>query len=436
MTSSGASKPLLWQACALRLGRRGWGGGARPAPGWVGLVALALVLAWAPGGAAQQPVAVFSEPGTPVVAAEVLIATGMPGEEWAPGLAYLAARSVISPILPRLDSLGAQLTMRPGKDAISFSLVAAPDAWQEASRILLLALFRDPVEAAAVERERLAVRAELAGREANPVDVLTREADAAVFGPEHAWGRSEVGYADSVQRFDVAAVDSFLRNALIPERTAVGVVGPVDGEAATRHLLTFFEGALWRRPEVEPARPLASPVRRRYSSITTWIVASYRFPVGADLEALRLLADQVEQVLAFGPQQRSVYDTYAQVLPRPGGGELRLQLAVPPGESDQWAERVREAVSRFANRTLPEEEFRALLRSYRGRRLLALNAPEARAREAARALFLNGAVGALVELDDLSPARLRAAARALDAPVLVLLGPFEGEGDTAGEGED
>ncbi|CAN5360068.1 hypothetical protein BH24GEM3_BH24GEM3_11820 [soil metagenome] len=395
------------------------------------VLALVLALGAAVPAAAQLPIAVLSEPGTTVVATEVLIATGRSdGEEWPPGMAYLAARSVIQPILPRLDSLGAELTVRPGKDAISFSLVAAPDAWEVASRILMLALFRDPVEGAAVERQRRAVHAELVGREANPVDVLAREADAAVFGPEHPWGRSEVGYASSIQQLTAAAVDNFLRTAFTAERTVVGVVGPADVESATQHLRPYFEDTERERPEVRPAQPLDSPVRRRYDSITTWIAASYRLPAGADLEALRMLADLSAQSLAFGPRQRSVYDAHAQVTPWAGGGELRLQVAVPPGEAEQWAQRVREAVTRFAAQPLPEDEFRALLRSYLGRRLLELSTPEARAREAARSLYLGGSAEKLPELEELTPARLRAAARSLNPPVLVLLGPFV---DDAGE---
>ncbi|HEV2131714.1 MAG TPA: hypothetical protein VGR27_11455, partial [Longimicrobiaceae bacterium] len=324
---------------------------------WVAGLLLALG-AVAPAAAQQPPIAVFSEPGTTVVATDVLIATGRSdGEEWPPGLAYLAARSVILPILPRLDSLGAELTMRPNKDAISFSLVAAPDAWEVASRILMLALFRDPVEGPAVERARRAIHTELVGREANPVDVLAREADAAVFGPDHPWGRSEVGYASSIQQLTAAAVDNFLRTAFTAERTVVGVVGPAEVEGATRHLLPYFEDTERERPEVGPAQPLESPVRRRYDSITTWIAASFRLPANADLEAVRMLADLSAQALAFGPRQRSVYDAHAQVIPRAGGGELRLQVAVPPGETDQWAERVREAVARFARQPLAEDEF-------------------------------------------------------------------------------
>jgi predicted Zn-dependent peptidase len=132
---------------------------------------------------AQEHVVVRAEPGTPVVAVEVLVAAG-PAEETAEqaGLAYLTARVATAPIRPILDSLGARLTVQAHKDALGFTLTAAPEAWQEATRTLLVALFRDPADSLAMVRERAALRAELIGREASPADALAREVDAAVFG--------------------------------------------------------------------------------------------------------------------------------------------------------------------------------------------------------------------------------------------------------------
>ncbi len=383
--------------------------------------------ALAQGGApnAAPRFAVIPEPGTTVVATEVLIATPTGEENGQPGIAYLAGRAVTEPVIARLDSLGADLNVRVGKDAVSFSLVAAPDAWEEASRILLLALFRDPVDSLAIERERRAIRAELAGRAANPLDVLARTTDAAAFGPEHPWGRSEVGDANTIGRFRLADVDGFLRTYFLAERAVVAIVGPVEVESATAHLLPFFRGTEWTPPVAEPAAPLESPVRSRYNTITTWISASYPFSASADVEALRMLAELASETLAFGPHQRSIYDAQVQVLPRPGGGELRLQIAVPPGESDRWAGQLQQAVSQFADRRLTPDEFRTRLRSYQGRRLLELSSPEARAQEAARRLFLTGDAGPTLDLEDLNRTRLQLAAWSLGTPVLVLLGPFE-----------
>ncbi|HEV2146967.1 MAG TPA: hypothetical protein VGR37_06175 [Longimicrobiaceae bacterium] len=377
---------------------------------------------------AQDRVVVRPEPGTPMVAMEVLIAAG-PADE-APeqaGLAYLTARAATRPIRPILDSLGAHLTLQAHKDALSFTLLAAPDAWREASRTLLVALFRDPADSIATVRERAALRAELIGREASPADALAREVDAAVFGPEHPWRRPAAGYSRTVEKLRLTDVDGFLRAHLVPERTVVAVVGPVDAAGAREHLAPFFRGTAWQPPGVEPAAPLDSPIRQDYNSITAWIAASYPFPADVDAEAVRLLGELVVEGLSFGPSRRSVYNARAEVVRRAEGGELRIQIVVPPREVDAWAGRIDEAVAQYAQRALPSARFAERVRRFRGLRLRELDTPEARAQTAAREAFLGGdAAGRLVELDALDAEGLLSVARALRRPTLVVLGPFEG----------
>ncbi|HEX6041662.1 hypothetical protein, partial [Longimicrobium sp.] len=180
-----------------------------------------LALAAAPA-AAQERVIVRAEPGTPVVAAEVLIAVGPADEaEGKEGITYLTARAVTAPILPVLDSLAAQLDVEQHKDAVSFTITAAPDNWQEAMRTLLVALFRDPVDSVATVRQRTAVAAELTAREASPADALARVLDAAVFGKDHPWGRPAVGSARTVGRIAVREVDAFLRSGFTADRALV-----------------------------------------------------------------------------------------------------------------------------------------------------------------------------------------------------------------------
>jgi zinc protease len=393
----------------------------------VAALLLAGLLAAAGGArtaAAQTRIAVLPEPGTPVVATEVLVAAGTADEDDAKaGLAYLAARAIVEPVRASLDSLGARLDVRDEKEALAFSLVAAPDAWPEASRILLVALLRDPVDSLAVVRERRAIRQELAGRAANPGDALTREIDLALYGPDHPWHRPDAGYSATISQISLFDVDAFLRANLTPARTLVTVVGPVGETAVREHLRAFFGSAPLDIPIVEGASPARRPVRKEYNSITTWVAVNYRFPPAPDLEALRLLADLVAQALSFGPSQRSVYNVRSEVLPRVGESEIRFQLVVPPQEADRWAERVEQIVASLAAEPMQAPLFAERLRHYRGRRLVELNSPEARAREAARTQLLTGTPSPLIDTEDLTPARLRAAARSLDAPVVVFLGP-------------
>lgn len=395
----------------------------------VPVLALAALLLPAAARAQAERITVRPEPGTPVVAAELLLAVGA-AEESAEqaGIAYLTARSATDPVRPALDSLGAHLEVTARKEALAFTLIAAPEVWEEAMRRLVAGLFRDPASAAAAERQKRALVEELEAREASPADALAREADAAVFGEGHPWGRPAVGYASTVETLAAADVEVFLRRFFTPDRAAVAVAGPVDPEAARSLLRTLLDAPPLELAPPEPPRPVGEEVRKQYGSITAWVSASYPFGAGADVEALRLLAYLARERLSFGPSRRSVYNARADVRLFPGGGELRVQVVVPPAEADQWAARLREEVGSFAAAPLSPALFGDRLRRWRGVRLLEMDAPEARARALAERLLMPGpAAGALVETDGLSSQRLHAAARALPAPVTVILGPFEEE---------
>lgn len=398
---------------------------------WIGFAAAALLLAAAPMEA-QERVVVRAEAGTPVVAAEVLIAVGPADEaEGKEGITYLTARSVTAPILPVLDSLAAHLEVEQQKDAVSFTVTAAPDNWQEAVRTLLVALFRDPVDSVATVRQRTATVAELTAREASPADALARQVDAAVFGEDHPWGRPAVGTARSVGRINVREVDAFLRTGFTADRAVVAIVGPVDRGAA-RVVEAFMDPGPLRTTEVDPPAPADEPVRQQYQAITAWVAAVYPFGADADEEAVRMLARLALERVSFGPLRPQVYDARAEVVRHPGGGELRLEMVVPPREAEEWAERLADAVDEFARAPLDEPVFAERLRRYRGERLLELETPEARARALARAALLGTSTTRLADLDGLTAARLHQAARSLSDPVVVFLGPFVEEEDEGG----
>jgi predicted Zn-dependent peptidase len=391
--------------------------------------ALAFALAAALLGApalAQDRIHVRSEPGSPVVTVEVLLAAGPADEpEGQEGVAYLAARAVVAPVLPVLDSLGARLRVEGGKDAVSMTLTAAPDAWDEATRTLLVALFRDPLEASAVTRQRAAIVAELSAREASPADALEREVDAAVWGRNHPWGRPAVGTAASVGRIEPAAVETFLRRAFSQERALVAVVGPVERADVNARVLAFLEPGPLRGGEVPPPVRGDTAVHTEYNAITAWVSASYRFGADADAESIRMLGSMVLDQVGFGPSRRSVYDAGAAVVRHAGGGELRIHLVVPPREAEAWGARIREAVAGLAASALPENVFAERARRFRGRRLLELDSPEARADAVARAALVGDRGDPVTAVQSVTAERLHAAARSLEAPVLVFLGPFE-----------
>lgn len=389
------------------------------------LLAALVTLLTARPAAGQERLVVLSEPGTPVIATEVLLDVHpRDADEVVPGLGYLTARAVVAPVRPVLDSLGARLVVQPRRDALSFSLVSAPDAWEESVRTLLVALFRDPIDPEVVERERRALRTELLAREQSPADVLLREVDAAFFGAGHPWEQPAAGRPEEVQHLEPEAVDRFLRSNLTPERAIVAVAGPVVAQEAREFLRPFLSGAERTPPPFPSPSPADSPVRRDYNSITTWVSVSYQVPRGADVEALRMLSALVTEEISFDTRRRSVYDFQGSLSLFPGGGELRFQMVVPPWEADRWGDEMQRAVAALAQEPLYPAVFAQRLRRYRGQRLLELATPEARAEEAARRLFTTGEISeAAPDFDALTPERLHEAARSLESPTLVYLGP-------------
>jgi predicted Zn-dependent peptidase len=255
--------------------------------------------------------------------------------------------------------------------------------------------------------------------------------DEAVFGAGHPWGRPAVGSAATVRRLRPSEVDAFLRSGFTADRAVIAIVGPVPRDAGEA-LSGFMEPGPLRATEVDAPTPATEPVRQSYQAITAWVAAAYPFGEDADEEAIRMLARLALQRVSFGVQRPQVYDSRAEVVRHAGGGELRIELVVPPSEAEEWGGRVRQAVAEYAGAPLPDAMFADRLRRFRGERLLELESPEARARALARDVLLGLPTARLTDADALTPQRLRAAAQALGDPVIVYLGPFEEDKPAAG----
>jgi hypothetical protein len=111
--------------------------------------------------------------------------------------------------------------------------------------------------------------------------------------------------------------------------------GPVDAAAAQEHLATFLRGTPWQPPRTEPPAPLESPVRR---STAPSPPGSRRATPSSEWTRSGEAAGRAGGGgLSFGPSRRSVYNARAEVVRRAEGGELRIQIVVPPREVDVWA---------------------------------------------------------------------------------------------------
>lgn len=389
----------------------------------------ATVIAWLvlPMGqvVAQERVAVLTESGTPVVATEILLAVGPRDEDESnAGVAHLGARSIMAQIAPALDSLGAVASVHATKDALSFSIIAAPEVWEDATRIAIDGIFRETPDRTTVIGERQAVLDELRGRLANPADAATRELDAAYFGEYHPWGRPEVGTIESVGRLTFEEVATFLEEEFRPDRAFAAVVGPVEVAEGREHLTRLLGTMIPAPPERVEFEPTLLPVRRNYNSITSWVAASYTFSETADEEGIRFVIFLTSDELSFSPARRTVYDYWSEVTMRVGGGEARIQLVVPPEEADEWADRLRGTIQELSAATMHDDIFEGFVRRYRGERIMSLIAPEERAHLAARQLMVRGELkGVIPDVDGMTQQRMRDAAATLTAPTMMILGP-------------
>jgi zinc protease len=275
-----------------------------------------------------------------------------------------------------------------------------------------------------VRRERQAIVAELRGRASNPADAAILDMDRAFFGAQHPWGRPTVGTPQTLERITLRNVDDFLRDHFTPERTLAAVAGPVEEGQVRAHLIPLLGSGPPAAVELTSFRPAERPVTQDYNSITTWVSASFRFPETGDEEALRFVAYLVTDQLSFSASQRSVFNVWSEVVPRVGAGELRLQVVVPPREAQAWARRLSEVVPALAADPMLEDVFAGHLRRYNGERVMKLLSPEDRAHAAVRQLLVNGRFTSLLpDLDEMTQERMRAAARSLSRPTVVLLGP-------------
>ncbi|MEX2570821.1 MAG: insulinase family protein [Gemmatimonadota bacterium] len=390
---------------------------------WLGVLLCVLGATTARG---QTRIEVLTEPGTPVVATEFLLTVGPADEPNSKGgVAYLGARAVIAQLQPVLDSLGARVAITPQKDALSFSIVSAPEVWEEATEEVVRGLFRESADSVIMERERRSILAELRGRTSNPADAAVREMDNAFFGADHPWGRPIIGTAGSIATLTYSDIDEFLRAHFTPDRALAVVVGPVDAPDARQHLRPLLGSTFPPPVEVIPYRSAGLPIHRDYNSITTWLTASFRFPETADEEAVRFIAYLAAEEISFSLRQRSVYNVSSEVVPRVGSGEIRLQVVVPPEEAEAWSDRVEGMVETLIDGSMPPDVFAGHRRRFYGQRLASLLAPEDRAHAAVRQLFVRGRLGSLVpDPLELTEDSIREAARSLETPAIVLLGPI------------
>ncbi|HEX7052265.1 MAG TPA: insulinase family protein [Longimicrobiales bacterium] len=376
----------------------------------------------------QGRLVILDEPAGTAVGLAVVINAGNAWETAAEsGLGRLAAQAVVERARPRLAALGATASVACDATTVRFSLVLPAPTWQSAAELFFETLFEYPVGADAVARARAAVLEPVRMEEHSFTGDIRAALARARFGRSSRWARPPCGRAETLAALGADDVERMIRTRFLPTRATAAIVGPVDTAAA---------GALLRRwlsdsdlPVLVPAPDPTSGghIRVERATVTTWVALAFPFDRDADIEALRLLGFRIREAVGPSPARPEIFDAAVELERHGDGGALIVYLVTAPDRARDAADTVRELIHRSAAERMPAAEFDALLQRYRGHRLLALAAPEARAMDAALELFFDGAFHPAAErVADLTRSRLRHAADALGTPASAVLGPPPG----------
>lgn len=378
--------------------------------------------------AAQARFIIIDEPRSSAVGVAVVISAGTAWElRPETGLSYLAARSVVEEARTALAPLGGQLAAECDRSGTRLTLALPAASWEQGTELLFEALFERPPSDGAVERARRSILRELQLAEGSDAAEIRIALARIKHGANDRWARPACGTMETIGSLPASSVRRLTQTRFTPYRTVAAVVGPV-GEARPRALLSRYlpESDL---PVLLPTPTRVASATDRISrvernTVTAWVGISFDFKDEVDPETVRLLGFMLGQRVAPAPTRPEIYDATIEVVQHGGGGALVVYLVTAPPQAQKWVEEVRSIVANAAAQELPEPVFEALRHRYTGQRLLRLETPEARARDAALQLFFERSfTPPLRRIEALSPATLQHAAAALGPPTVALLGP-------------
>lgn len=151
-----------------------------------------------------------------------------------------------------LETRGAAIEAAVTEDSTRVTLTSLKQDFPEALRVYADVLRRPAFDAGKLEVERTKAVAEVARQNDQMLEILFRELDEIVYGPESAYGRTAThATLGAVSRDDLVA---WHRQGFHPERTILGLVGDFSSEEALRWVRDAF-GDWQRGPAAKPAAP-------------------------------------------------------------------------------------------------------------------------------------------------------------------------------------
>lgn len=405
----------------------------------VGIAALLVSVTSAPLAAqSRQPVdhlAVDVRPWGTMVAVTLSLPAGSRHDpEERAGTAWVVGHAVASRLEEELDPVGATVEVAVERSRIVFSVLAVPDRWTAAYRVLTRVVFQDALEEADVLRARSALLEQLLFESGAPVRDFQDRVYRTLTSSRHPWSRPPSGTAEEASLLELAGLEEYRDVHYRPHTAAVSVVGPVNARRVASLIparnRTSSEEAVaqgdvwgslaWRRGERS----------RVVEEVTnTWIGVGFPAPLGTPRTSLEMLASVVQEALGPTSSDPGLYSADVSVVETPIGPVLLVVAAVFPDVAERWEREIVSAVSSLVDRAPDPTVFQWQRRRFRADVLLREALPEERGRRLVEDLHRRGRLRDITtEIWALDPEGLQTLAAALGEPRIVVFGPELGEG--------
>lgn len=152
-----------------------------------------------------------------------------------------------------LDMLGAQLSVTTGLESMTVGLRTLGLHRDAAFALLAETMLTPRFAEQDLARERARLLSEIAYHEKDPSSIADEAIDAALYGPEHPYGRTPDGTPETVGRITPADLAAFHAQVVLPEGAALLVVGdtslPDVLTLVDRHLKDWGTGSATTRSE-------------------------------------------------------------------------------------------------------------------------------------------------------------------------------------------
>jgi zinc protease len=199
-------------------------------------------------------------PGLPIVSANLVIRSGSelnPADR--PGLAGFTAAMLTNgtatrtalQIADEAAQLGTALSTASSMDASTVAISALKQNVAQAVGLMADVVLHPSFPQDEAERERKSRLASIADQRSNPAIVASNVTNAALFGPRHPYGFSELGTQASVEKISRDELNAFWRKNYVPNNAALIVAGNITGA----ELKPLVEASFGAWPRGTPAIP-------------------------------------------------------------------------------------------------------------------------------------------------------------------------------------